>query len=73
MSLIGLVVLYLRGIFVGDDVPLVLTLIPAAFLGKVAGTALLKRVSERAFRTISLGIVILTGSLGAATALWALL
>ena len=73
LSLIGLVVLYLRGIFVGDDVPLVLTLIPAAFLGKVAGTALLKRVSERAFRTISLGIVILTGSLGVATALWALL
>ena len=73
LSLIGLVVLYLRGILVGDDVPLVLTLIPAAFLGKVAGTALLKRVSERAFRTISLGIVILTGSLGVATALWALL
>jgi len=33
----------------------------------------LKKVSESAFRKISLGIVILTGALGVATALWALL
>jgi uncharacterized protein len=73
MSLVGLVVLYFRGVFSVDQSPLALALIPAAFLGKAVGTALLKRVSERAFRTISLGIVILTGSLGVATALWALL
>ncbi len=73
MSLVGLAVLYLRGIFAAEQVPLALALIPAAFLGKALGTALLKKVSERGFRKISLGIVILTGSLGVATALWALL
>ena len=73
MSLVGLAVLYFRGIFDVDQAPLALALIPAAFLGKAIGTALLKKVSERGFRTISLGIVILTGSLGVATALWALL
>jgi uncharacterized membrane protein YfcA len=73
MSLVGLAVLYFRGIFDVDQTPLALALIPAAFLGKAIGTALLKKVSERAFRTISLGIVILTGSLGVATALWALI
>ena len=73
MSLVGLVVLYFRGIFDADQIPLALALIPAAFLGKALGTALLKKVSERGFRKISLGIVILTGSLGVATALWALL
>ena len=73
MSLVGLAVLYLRRIFDAEQVPLALALIPAAFLGKALGTALLKKVSERGFRKISLGIVILTGSLGVATALWALL
>jgi uncharacterized protein len=73
MSLVGLVVLYFRGIFDVDQAPLALALIPAAFLGKAVGTALLKKVTERGFRKISLGIVILTGSLGVATALWALL
>jgi hypothetical protein len=36
------------------------------------GTAFLRKVSERAFRALSLGLVILTGALGVATALWAL-
>ena len=51
----------------------------AALLGKIVGAALLKRVSERAFRTIGLGVVILAGHPGwclggawAVTALWAL-
>ena len=73
MSLVGLVVLYFRGIFDGDHVPLALALIPAAFLGKAIGTAMLKRISERTFRVVTLGIVILTGTLGVATAAWALL
>jgi uncharacterized protein len=50
---------------------LVLALVPAGFLGKILGTTLLKRTSERAFRVISLGVVILTGALGVAAALWA--
>ncbi len=73
MSLVGLAVLYARGIFDRDHVPLALALIPAAFLGKAIGTAMLKRISESAFRVVTLGIVILTGTLGVATAAWALL
>jgi uncharacterized membrane protein YfcA len=73
MSLVGLVVLYFRGIFDGDHLPLALALIPAAFLGKAIGTATLKRISEGTFRVVTLGIVILTGTLGVATAAWALL
>ena len=48
-------------------------MIPAAIAGKAVGTTLLKRVSERAFRAVTLGLVILTGTLGVATAAWALL
>ena len=73
MSLVGLAALYLRGIFEVDQAPLALALIPAAFVGKAIGTSFLKRVSEKSFRVISLGLVILTGTLGVATALWALL
>ena len=73
MSLVGLVVLYLRGIFEGDHIPLALALIPAAFLGKAIGTAMLGRISESTFRVVTLGMVILTGALGVATAAWALI
>jgi uncharacterized membrane protein YfcA len=73
MSVAGLVILFYRRLFDASDVQLMLVLIPAAFLGKAIGTAMLKRTSEKAFRTITLGIVILTGTLGIATATWALL
>jgi uncharacterized membrane protein YfcA len=73
MSVAGLIILFYRGLFDSSDVPLMLILIPAAFLGKAIGTAMLKKTSEKAFRTITLGIVILTGTLGVATATWALL
>ena len=73
MSLLGLAVLLSRGLLEAGDVPLTLALVPAAFLGKFIGTALLKKVSEKAFRVVSLGLVILTGALGVATAAWALL
>ncbi|MDP8948792.1 MAG: sulfite exporter TauE/SafE family protein [Actinomycetota bacterium] len=73
MSVVGVIVLFYRGLFDGGDVPLMLALIPAAFLGKAIGTAMLKRISERTFRLVTLGIVILTGTLGVATAAWALI
>ena len=73
MSLAGIVVLSLRGLVGGEDLRLAAILIPAAIVGKAVGTAALKRISESAFRKISLGIVILTGTLGVATAMWALL
>jgi uncharacterized membrane protein YfcA len=73
MSIVGISILALRGLVDASHVPLGLTLAPAAIVGKAIGTALLKRVSERAFRTVTLGLVILTGALGVATALRALL
>ena len=73
MSLVGIVVLSLRGLVEGGDLQLAAVLIPAAIVGKAIGTAALKKISEVAFRKISLGIVIFTGSLGVATAAWALI
>lgn len=73
MSVVGIFVLALRGLADASLVPLGLALVPAAIAGKAIGTALLKRVSERAFRTAALGLVILTGALGVVTALRALL
>lgn len=72
MSFAGLAVLAVRGLIEGGDIRLSALLIPAAIVGKVLGTSLLRRFSERAFRAFSLGMVILTGALGVATALWAL-
>lgn len=72
MSLVGLAVLSGRGLVEGGEVSLGAVLVPAAIVGKFVGTAFLEKVSERAFRALSLGIVILTGALGVATALWAL-
>jgi uncharacterized membrane protein YfcA len=73
MSVVGLAVLALRGLVEASEVPLGLVLVPAAIAGKAIGTALLARVSERAFRAVTLGLVILTGTLGIATAAWTLL
>jgi uncharacterized protein len=73
MSVAGIGFLALRGVADASLVPLGLALVPAAIAGKAIGTALLKRVSERAFRAVTLGLVILTGTLGVATALRALL
>jgi uncharacterized membrane protein YfcA len=73
MSLVSLPILFYRGLLEGGDALLAGTLIPAAFLGKVIGTSMLKRVSERTFRMFTLGVVILTGALGVATAAWALM
>jgi uncharacterized protein len=73
MSLVGIVVLSLRGLVEGGDLQLAAILIPAAIVGKAIGTAALKKISESAFRKISLGIVLFTGSLGVATAAWALI
>jgi len=73
MSVAGIAVLALRGLVDASEIPLGLLLVPAAIVGKAVGTALLGRVSERAFRAVTLGLVILTGTLGVATAVWALL
>jgi hypothetical protein len=73
MSAIGLAVLAFRGLVEVSEISLGLLLIPAAIGGKVLGTALLAHVSEGAFRALTLGLVILTGTLGVITAALALL
>jgi uncharacterized protein len=73
MSIVGLAILAFRGLVEAGEIPLGLLLIPAAIAGKAVGTVLLGRVSERTFRALTLGLVILTGALGVATAAWALL
>ncbi len=73
MSIAGLAVLTIQGLVEAREVPLGLLLVPAALVGKAVGTALLKHVSEKAFRVVTLALVILTGTLGVATAIWALL
>jgi uncharacterized protein len=73
MSVIGLAVLTFRGLVETPEVPLGLLLIPAAIAGKALGTALHRRVSEKAFRVVTLGLIILTGTLGVMTAALALL
>ena len=72
MSIAGLAVLAARGLVEVPEVPLGLVLVPAAIVGKAIGTALLKHVSEKVFRAVTLGLVILTGTLGFVTAVWAL-
>jgi uncharacterized membrane protein YfcA len=73
MSLVTLVILAARGLVDAGELPLAIALVPAAMIGKAIGTAFLKRISENSFRALSLGLVILTGALGVATAAWALL
>src|SRR5687768_5349900 len=73
MSVIGLAVLAFRGLVEASEIPLGLLLIPAAIGGKALGTAFLAHVSERAFRGLTLGLIILTGTLGVITAALALL
>jgi uncharacterized membrane protein YfcA len=73
MSLVGLVALVLWGLVDGGHLSLALAIVPAAFLGKLLGTALLTRISEKTFRYVSLVFTLLTGALGVATAIWALI
>jgi uncharacterized membrane protein YfcA len=73
MSIAGFAVLAARGLVEAPEIPLGLALVPAAIIGKAIGTTLLERISENAFRAITLGLVILTGTLGVTTAAWALL
>ena len=73
MSAVTLIILPARGLVAPGDLPLAAVLVPAAMVGKAIGTACLERISEGAFRKLSLSLVILTGALGVATAVWTLL
>lgn len=73
MGTLSLPLLVFRDVFDWSQAPLALALVPAALLGKFLGTAFVERISEKTFRVVSLSTVLLTGALGVATALWALI
>ncbi len=73
LSIVALATLLARGIAQPSHFWIAATLIPASFVGKMLGTALVKRLSNDGFRKITLGVVMLTGTLGIMTALLTLL
>lgn len=73
LSIVALTTLLARGIAQPAHFWIAAALIPASFLGKTIGTALVKRLSNNAFRKITLGVVMLTGALGVMTATLTLL
>ena len=72
LSIVALTTLLARGIAQPSHFWIAAALIPASFLGKMLGTALVKRLSNDGFRKVTLGVVMLTGSLGVLTAVWVL-
>lgn len=72
MSIVGVFFLVARGVTEAGQIPLAVALVPLSLIGKTLGTALLGKIPENTFRLMTLGIVILTGALGATTALLAL-
>lgn len=69
----SLVALYLRGLVEPGHLFLAAILIPAAFAGKIAGAALLSRFSEKAFRNLTLFLILATGTGASASAILALI
>jgi uncharacterized membrane protein YfcA len=73
LDLALLAVLGLWGHLALSLAPLALLLVLATLVGKAVGTALFRRVSQKAFRTVVLGTIVLAGVMGVATAARALL
>jgi uncharacterized protein len=72
-SFASLVALYLRGLVEPGHLLLAAALVPATFVGKVAGTALLSRFSEMAFRNLTLALILTTGASAALSAVFSIL
>ena len=73
LSVAIIVTLFVRDIVETSELWTAAALVPAAFIGKTLGTALVKRLSDEAFRRITLAIVLFTGVLGVLTAIRALM
>lgn len=73
LSVAIIVTLFVRDIVETSELWTAAALVPAAFIGKTLGTALVKRLSDEAFRRITLAVVLLTGVLGVLTAIRALM
>lgn len=64
LDLIGLPTLFAEGMIDRDIVTVVLLLTPAAFIGRYAGSRLIRHVSPPLFRRITLALLLLTGAMG---------
>ncbi len=69
LSVAIIVTLFVRDIVETSELWTAAALVPAAFIGKTLGTALVKRLSDEAFRRITLAVVLFTGVLGVLTAI----
>ncbi|MBA3415141.1 MAG: sulfite exporter TauE/SafE family protein [Chloroflexia bacterium] len=73
VSALGAAMLVAGGLVDGDVVRLVAALLPPTLLGLAASRWLVRRVSQAAFRRLTLGLLLATGIVGAAQALHAIL
>ena len=69
----SLVALSVRGLVRPEHLLLAALLIPGAFIGKTAGTALMSRFSETAFRSFTLILILATGTGAAISAILSLI
>lgn len=68
-----LCLLLIRGVVEVRHLWISILLLPAALVGKAIGTSVVRRLPDKAFRKIALGIILLTGLVGFATSGWELL
>ena len=73
VNFIGLSLLILRGIVGWEQLEIALRLLPAAIVGGFIGRRALRYVSQSQFRTITLVMLLMTGTIGSVTALQTLL
>jgi uncharacterized membrane protein YfcA len=73
VNFIGLSLLILRGIVGWEQLEIALRLLPAAIAGGFIGRRMLRYVSQSQFRTITLVMLLMTGTIGIVTALQTLL
>jgi len=72
LGVVGLPTLLAQGAVGRDDLTTGAALVPAALLGRLLGMAMARRVTATAFRRVTLVLLLLTGALGVANALWSL-
>ncbi|MCA1788668.1 MAG: sulfite exporter TauE/SafE family protein [Thioalkalivibrio sp.] len=63
-GVLGIALLLARGLVEGQDALLALALIAPAALGTAIGTHLSRRLSQRSYRRLALGILLVTGATG---------
>jgi len=72
LDLIGLPALLSQGVISLGDITTAVAFVPVALIGRVAGMRLVRYVSPLTFRRVTLGLLLLTGAIGALSATLAL-